>query len=207
MSTKVYLPLPRFHRYAEALTALGAEVCFVGPEGCDALLLPGGGDIDPSRYGQENRGSVGIDPERDALEFAALETALRFGLPVLGICRGCQLLNVALGGTLRQDIPDHRAISEDVDRLHLSRTADPVLTALYGEEFIINSSHHQAVDRPGEGFRPVQWAPDGTAEAIRHQALPLFGVQWHPERLREPTDGWKLLRHWLDEVRDYNNCM
>ena len=207
MSTIVYLPLPRFHRYAEALTALGAEVCFVGPEGCDALLLPGGGDIDPSRYGQENRGSVGIDPERDALELQALETALRLGLPVLGICRGCQLLNVALGGTLHQDIPGHRALSEDLDRLHPSRTVDPMLTALYGEEFIINSAHHQAVDRPGEGFRPVQWAPDGTVEAIRHETLPLFGVQWHPERLRDPTDGWKLLQRWLDGLREQNDCM
>lgn len=202
MSTRIYLPLARFHRYVEALTSLGAEVCFENPETCDALLLPGGGDVDPARYGQENRGSLGIDPERDALEFAALETALRRGLPVLGICRGCQLLNVALGGTLHQDIPDHTALDEDVDRLHPSRTVDPVLTALYGEEFIVNSSHHQAVDRPGEGFRPVQWAPDGTVEAIRHETLPLFGVQWHPERLREPTDGWRLLARWLETVQN-----
>lgn len=205
MSTKIYLPLPRFHRYAEALTALGAEVRFEGPENCDGLLLPGGGDVDPARYGQENRGSLGIDRERDALEFAALETALRLGIPVLGICRGCQLLNVALGGTLHQDIPDHRAISEGVDRLHPSRTVDPVLIALYGGEFIINSSHHQAVDRPGEGFRPVQWAPDGTVEAIRHESLPLFGVQWHPERLREPTDGWRLLGRWLEELQNHKD--
>lgn len=202
MSTRIYLPLPRFHRYAEALRALGAEACFEGLEACDGLLLPGGGDIDPARYGQKNLGSRDIDPERDALEFAALTTALRLGLPVLGICRGCQLINVALGGTLHQDIPDHSGLGEGVDRLHPSRTVDPMLIDLYGEEFIINSSHHQAVDRPGEGFRPVQWAPDGTVEAIRHETLPLFGVQWHPERLREPTDGWRLLGRWLEEIQN-----
>ena len=80
-----------------------------------------------------------------------------------------------------------------------------MLRSLYGEEFIINSSHHQAVDRPGVGLRPVQWAPDGTVEAIRHETLPVFGVQWHPERLREPTDGWRLLRRWLEEVESFHN--
>lgn len=204
MALKIALPQERFHNYVNALTALGAEVRFSGTDGCDALLLPGGGDLDPARYGQENRGSLDIDPERDALEFALVQQALEKGLPILGICRGSQLLNVFFGGTLHQDIPDHRA-TEEGDRLHPSRAEDPMLRSLYGEEFIINSSHHQAVDRPGVGLRPVQWAPDGTVEAIRHETLPVFGVQWHPERLREPTDGWRLLRRWLEEVESFHN--
>ncbi len=202
MSTKIFLPLPRFRNYVNALEALGAEVCFSRPESCGGLLLPGGGDVAPGRYGRENRGSAGIDEERDALEFAALETALRRGIPVLGICRGCQLLNVAFGGTLFQDIPGHRQ-QEEGDLLHPSHTVDAMLVSLYGEDFLINSSHHQAVERPGKGLIPVQWAPDGTVEAIRHESLPVFGVQWHPERLRHPTDGWRLLRRWLEEAESF----
>ena len=75
MALKIALPQERFHNYVNALTALGAEVRFSGPDGCDALLLPGGGDLDPARYGQENRGSLDIDPERDALEFALVQQA------------------------------------------------------------------------------------------------------------------------------------
>lgn len=200
MGLTICLPQERFHRYAEALSAAGAQLRYADLRGCDALLLPGGGDIDPARYGQENRGSLDIDQERDALEFGLLRDALSQGLPVLGVCRGCQLLNVAFGGTLYQDIPDHNAI-DNKDRLHPSRCIDPVLSSLYGGEFIINSVHHQAVDRLGEGFRAVQWAPDGIVEAIRHDTLPVFGVQWHPERLREPTDGWRLFARWLADMR------
>ncbi len=201
MSTKVFLPLPRFRRYSDALRSLGAEVCFTEIARCDALLLPGGPDVDPARYGQPNRASLGIDPARDALEFSALETALALHLPVLGICRGCQLLNAAFGGTLHQDICGHSALDENTDRLHPSHTTDPMLIALYGEDFIVNSSHHQAVDRLGEGLRAVQWGPDGVIEAIRHERLPVFAVQWHPERLRWPTDGHRLLALWLRELQ------
>ena len=174
----------------------------------DGILFSGGVDIEPALYGCDRESECGdIHPWRDAYELPLCRAAVEADLPVMGICRGAQVINVALGGTLHQDIPGHRALSEDLDRLHPSRTVDPMLTALYGEEFIINSSHHQAVDRPGEGFRPVQWAPDGTVEAIRHETLPLFGVQWHPERLRDPTDGWKLLQRWLDGLREQNDCM
>ena len=199
MGLTICLPQERFHRYAEALRACGAELRFGDLKGCDALLLPGGGDIDPARYGQEDCGCLGVDRERDEREFALLREALALHLPVLGVCRGCQLLNVAFGGTLHQDIPDHDAI-DGADRLHPSRCVDPDLTALYGESFIVNSWHHQAVDRLGEGFRAVQWAPDGVVEAIRHDTLPVLGVQWHPERLREPTDGWRLFARWLADI-------
>ncbi len=195
---KIYLTESKYHSYEQALTALGAEVSYTDPDSCGALLLPGGGDVHPRRYGQPLAGSEGIDEALDDREFSAIDAFLRRGLPILGICRGSQVLNVAFGGTLFQDIPGHSRTA-DKDVLHGSRTVDEMLISLYGESFTVNSSHHQAVDRLGKGLRIVQWADDGTVEAFRHESLPVFGVQWHPERLRTPTDGWKLLERWLKE--------
>ena len=193
---KVYIPGDRFHNYNRALTALGAEVVFDTPEDCGALLLPGGWDVHPRLYGEEIMGSEGIDEERDARELDAISFFMDRQRPILGICRGVQILNVALGGSLYQDIPGHKAGPEG-DSYHETRTDDPMLIALYGERFTVNSSHHQAVKRPGDGLRAVQWADDGTVEAVRHASLPVFGVQWHPERQRSPIDGWLLLARWL----------
>lgn len=193
---KVFIPGGRFHNYNKALTALGAQVCFDAPEDCAALLLPGGWDVHPRRYGEEIAGSEGIDEERDARELDAISFFLDRQRPILGICRGIQILNVALGGSLYQDIPGHKA-TEDGDTYHETTASDPMLIALYGERFTVNSSHHQAVKRLGDGLRSVQWADDGTVEAIRHESLPVFAVQWHPERMRAPTDGWLLIARWL----------
>ena len=196
----VYIPpVGTFHTYVQALTALGARVLFSDPEECGGLLLPGGGDVHPSLYGQELRGSEDIDRERDRREMEAVDLFLALGRPILGICRGVQVINVCFGGTLHQDIPGHSRI-DGVDRLHATRTEDPLLRELYGESFTVNSSHHQAVDVPGRDLLSVQWAQDGTVEALRHRTLPVFGVQWHPERLRHPTDGWRLLERWVMEL-------
>lgn len=188
---KVFLPLGDFPNYVRALQFCGAEIERERPEDCGALLLPGGGDIDPALYGQENCGSVGIDRERDEREAEAFRLFLERGKPVFGVCRGAQLINVLLGGTLHQDVPGHRQDGNDELR-HGSRTGDPLLISLYGERFIVNSTHHQAIDRLGEGLRAVQWADDGIVEAIRHETLPIFAVQWHPERHHEPIEGWRL---------------
>ena len=196
---KIFMPQSGFENYTKALEFFGVDVSYTAPESCAALLLPGGADIHPGLYGQENRGSLGIDHERDSLELEAFELFKSLKRPIFGICRGTQLINVALGGSLHQDIPNHSRI-DDVDRLHPSYTEDEVLLKLYGESFIINSSHHQAVARLGEGLKAVQWAEDGIVEAVRHESLPIFGVQWHPERLREPTDGWLLIKHWLSSI-------
>lgn len=188
---KVYLQAGDFPNYVNALNFCGAEILRERPEDCDALLLPGGGDIDPALYGQENAGSVGVKPERDRLEAEAFRLFVQLKRPVFGVCRGAQMINVLLGGTLHQDIPGHRKEGDD-ELKHGSRTVDPLLLSLYGERLVVNSTHHQSVDRLGEGLRAVQWADDGTVEAIRHETLPIFAVQWHPERHHEPIEGWKL---------------
>lgn len=172
----------RYRGYRAAAEAVGGTLCFGGdPADCDYLLLPGGGDLEPWRYGQENTASRELEPERDAAELTLIDLFLTLGRPVFGVCRGMQTLNVFFGGTLLQDIQGHSQV-EGRDRLHEVRTARP-LAALCGERAVVNSAHHQAVDRLGAGLEAMQWAEDGVVEALRHRCLPVWAVQWHPERL------------------------
>jgi len=171
-----------FQTYIDALEALGARVERGMPDGCGALLLPGGGDVHPRFYGQELRAATDVDEARDRYELALFRRFAAAGRPVLGVCRGLQLVNVALGGTLRQHVEGHSRIA-GADSLHAVRTDDALLRTLYGERFTVNSAHHQAVDRPGAGLRVIARAEDGTVEAVRHESLPILAVQWHPERL------------------------
>lgn len=197
---------PGFQRYRAALEAAGGCVCFsreIGAgDGCDALVLPGGGDVAPWRYGQENSGSGPADETRDARELAVLDRFVTSKKPVLGICRGMQVLNVYFGGTLIQDLPGHDDV-DHIDRLHTVRTAPSFLTGICETGDIVNSAHHQAADRLGSGLRAVQWAPDGVMEALCHETLPIWGVQWHPERLYAPlatsrtAGGVHLLRRFV----------
>ena len=170
---------------------------------CEALLLPGGGDITPAFFGEQNRGSRNIDTELDILQLQALELCLKNKVPVLGICKGLQIINVGLGGTLYQDMPDAERHSYDgCDKHHDSiASKDSWLYRLYGERFTVNSAHHQAVKRLGEGLIAVQHCPeDGCIEAIAHRELPILGVQWHPERIdsgRAGICGEKVLDHFV----------
>ena len=194
----VYIPgsSARFANYRRAVEAAGGRACFGGdPSGCGALLLPGGGDIEPRRYGQRNTASVGLEPMRDARELALIQQFTLRKKPILGICRGLQCINVAFGGTLLQDIPGHSAAG-GIDRLHAVRCAPSPLRELYGERHIVNSAHHQAIDCPGSGLVPVQWSPDGVIEAVCHRSLPVLAVQWHPERLF-CGDGGRLFAFFL----------
>ena len=186
----------RYENYRRAVEAAGGTVRFGGtPEGCDALLLPGGGDMEPWRYGQSNTASRGLEPERDTAELMLLERFTAAGKPVLGSCRGIQVSNVFCGGAVGQDLPGHSAV-DGHDSFHTVRTARSPLLAVCGPLCRVNSAHHQAADAPGRGLRAVQWAEDGAVEAVCHDCLPVWGVQWHPERLPGELGG-RLLRAFL----------
>ena len=202
----------KYRNYFDALEALGALPRATGecdPDVCDGLLLPGGVDVNPKRYGQENVACGPLDDELDALQFSTLDEFVKAGKPVFGICRGQQLINVYFGGTLIQNLPgaDIHTMDEETrrDRAHDSVLLNECyLTGLYGPRFPVNSAHHQAVDRPGEGLIPLQRSADGVIEAIAHVRLPVRGVQWHPERmtlnhLREDTvDGGRVIRSFIE---------
>lgn len=156
----------------------------------DGLLLVGGGDLDPVRYGAVPHPRNGrANPVRDEAELALLREALALRLPILGICRGLQLLNVALGGTLHQHIPDvvghdRHAACDGVftwHDVHL-RPRSVLARALNRTTLEAPSLHHQAIDRLGAGLTACAWADDGLIEAAEMEGHPFAaGVQWHPE--------------------------
>lgn len=196
-------------KYVESASAEPVSTLSMGEVArCDGLILPGGGDITPAFFGEKNNGSRNIDTELDILQLQALELAMRKSMPVLGICKGMQIINVGLGGTLVQDLPPascaiHRY--EDGDKYHASVIQkDSCLHTLYGELAIINSAHHQAVRELGDGLRAIQWCPeDQCVEALIHETLPLIGVQWHPERIRETRatlSGGPLLSYFVSLI-------
>ncbi len=177
-----YYKLPA--AYAEAVEAAGGlpALALTGEAGPYAgLLLTGGVDADPILYGQRPLPSVDINHERDRQELALLRAFLEGGRPVFGICRGVQLLNIALGGTLVQDLPSQRGISHS-DVVHPVQAGHP-FSAVWGEHFPVNSHHHQAIDTLGQGLSATAWTADGVVEAVQHGQKPWWGVQWHPERM------------------------
>ena len=188
----------------------------------DALVLTGGSDVAPESYGAPPiaRGRWPGEARRDRVEGALVRAALMARKPVLAICRGVQLLNVALGGTLVQDIATERPGSllhrdqERYDRLAHAVTVEPDswVAAAYGgaRELVVNSVHHQAIAELAEPLRAVARAPDGTVEAVQAQdpELPVYGVQWHPEWLPDEAEpggrasGLPLLRHFVARCRE-----
>ncbi len=175
----------------------------------DGLLLPGGCDLDPSGYGEPLLGSVGLCPELDKLQFALLDAFVKAGKPVMGICRGHQLINVYFGGTLIQDLPEkaaHAPLGGEPNHHEVLAEEGSLLSRLYGPCFLTNSTHHQAVKQAGVGLRRTAMSPDGVVEALEHESLPVFSVQFHPERMcfacaREDTaDGSRLLEAFLKRL-------
>jgi putative glutamine amidotransferase len=179
----------------------------------DGLVLSGGGDLEPSRPGLDQHAAVyGTCGERDAFEIALARGALERGLPVLAICRGLQLLNVALGGSLHAHLPDvvgetvpHRTSQLEPTAHPVHIAADSRLAELLGTTALprVPSWHHQAIDRPGEGLLPVAWAEDGVIEAVAVRGAPqVIAVQWHPELDPSPGGpGQRLFRSLLDGSR------
>lgn len=188
-----------FHRlsraYTDALSAAGACLMIVPAQPdaqtidrllqlADGLMLTGGCDVAPARYGEKPDPACGpIDAERDATEFALLEAFVLAKKPVLGICRGAQIINCFFGGTLWQDLPSQRGAVHSGVTHTVACTKDSFLAPLLGESFVTNSSHHQSVKTPGEGLE-IAASSGGIVEAIAHQSLPIYAVQFHPERMQ-----------------------
>lgn len=168
---------------------------------CDGFLFPGGGDFDPEWYGEKllpelypDQAAMDRPSQKTVLEFIRL--AVETGKPILGVCLGMQILNIAMGGSLYQDIaiqlatairhpvravilPDRWAVAHSV-----SIAEGSLLHRIVGQgEIGVNSFHHQAVKEIASGFRVTATAPDGVAEAMEHDCKPILGVQWHPENM------------------------
>jgi len=192
--------------YAQAVVEAGAVPVWVPldadpadiVERVDALVLTGGTDIDPQRYGAElTKDVLEVVTARDEYELATLDAVHARALPTLGICRGLQMVNVHAGGTLHTHVPEHAFIDGDpAELVHEVRCAEgSVLERCYGATHSVNSLHHQSVATVGGDLRVTGAAPDGGVEALEHNELPIVAVQWHPEML--PTRANDPLFRWL----------
>ena len=177
----------------------------------DGFILCGGNDIDPKYYHQKINGSVDIDSQRDAVEFSLLKAFVDSGKPILGICRGYQLINIFFGGSLHQDLPEKYLHTNKQDFYITHRiTAEEgsMLFKLYGPSFVVNSSHHQAVDRLGNDLFATSHWNDTYIEGFEHCFKPIYGVQWHPERMcvrqqrADTVDGIKVFEWFLNVCRE-----
>jgi putative glutamine amidotransferase len=186
--------------YLRAVTAAGAVPIILPPltgdaalgamlDGVDAVILSGGADVDPARYGAKPHPKLGpVDPVRDAFEFALFAELERRALPTLAICRGLQLANVAMGGTLWQDLPSERGphpqSDRRTDRAHNVTTIEgsALADALGPTTLRVNSFHHQAIRDLAPGLGDVAWSEDGLIEGVeKFSGWWFVGVQWHPE--------------------------
>ena len=195
--------------YADAVTAAGGTAVFMPCtmaaldvlEVADALVLTGGSDVSPTRYGEDPHPTVyGVDDHRDDVEIALVHAALAMGMPILAICRGMQVLNVAVGGSLVQHLDpatgDHHA-AWDVppdSLVHPVRFESGSLAAgTFGPTCQVNSLHHQALGRLGNGIVATGFSSDGTVEAAEMPGHDVLGVQWHPELVAshpDPSFAW-----------------
>ena len=189
--------------YIQAVEQAGATACaryLPKPDlNFDALILAGGGDICPSLFGQKNCGSTDIDLDRDHCEFTLLDAFTRMGKPILGICRGHQVVNVWAGGGLIQDLGEQNSIHrrEKQDKVHLI-SASGTLETLYSSMFRVNSAHHQGVGPVGKGLVVTARSADGTIEALEHRSLPILTTQFHPERMTgADTPSGDLIFQWF----------
>jgi gamma-glutamyl-gamma-aminobutyrate hydrolase PuuD len=202
--------------YVRALERAGARALLVPPsedgveetlDALDGLLFSGGNDVDPEAYGAEAHPETnGLRPERDRGELALLQGALARDMPVLAVCRGFQVLNVARGGDLVQHLPEvvgdekHRQVKGVFSEHGVRVDDDSRLGSVLGDRAPVKSHHHQGVGRVGEGLREVAWADDGTIEGLEDPARRFaVGVLWHPEA----GEDLKLFEALVAEARAY----
>lgn len=174
----------------------------------DGLILTGGADVDPARYGEEMQSCCGsISPERDSIDYKLIRIALEMKLPILAICRGMQILNCYFGGTLYQDIGEqygkelfHPNYSIPRSDAHMMKyvTGSHLREVIGQDESWVNSRHHQAVKKLADCMAPAAYAPDGLLEAMEPKdGSPILAIQWHPESLEERLPEQKNLFAWL----------
>lgn len=203
--------------FTSRLMAAGCAPVLLPPVPCsesaiatlDGLLLLAGPDLDPATYSARPHQEMGrVDPGRDAAELILTDAALRAGVPILGICRGLQVLNVARKGTLHQHLPDIVGHDDHLlgpglysqQPLRL-RPGSHIAAVFGGETAVVPCHHHQAVDRLGAGLIPTAWSQDGTVEAIEATDHPFaLGVQWHGEE----SEGDALFRALADAARTFS---
>ncbi len=185
---------------------------------CSGVVLTGGEDVDPRRYRGDAEAAGNVSVERDDLEFQIIERALERDLPILLLCRGLQIMNVALGGTLYEDLPsqgvaglDHDRTGSDISRdIHEVRVDGvELLRGVFPEDgFRCNSTHHQAIRELGEGLVAVGWSEDGIIEVVEYRGERtdawIAGVQWHPERMLSERTGTnrRLFERFGEAVRE-----
>lgn len=208
--------------YVEALRRAGAVALLIPPqpenaqvvvETLDGILLAGGDDCDPALYGETPHASVEpMDPRRQANELALVRAAHERGIPTLGICLGMQMMNVASGGSLIQDIDSavateirHASVPENRARHAVLVDGGSRLASMVPSlELNVNSSHHQAVGRVGDGLRVAAHAPDRIVEALEDPRHPFFiGVQWHPEDMPGEPSATTLFEAFVDAARKH----
>jgi putative glutamine amidotransferase len=184
-------------------------------ERLDGVLLPGGGDVDPEIYQAEKHATTGnIDDDRDRTEIALTQWAMEDDLPAFGICRGIQVMNVAMGGTLMQDIPSmvDTTLVHDVPSskprgtlLHeVKLDQDSRLAGIIGQPIVnVNSLHHQSIEKPAPTVRVTGYAPDGVVEAIEvPEKHFIMAVQWHPEDLIDDSRMLNIFTSFVDAARE-----
>lgn len=195
--------------YIDAVNLCGgiahAQYCPDISEYYDGLILCGGSDIHPKYYSEDIDGSVNIDTKRDNVEFELFKTFSDLKKPIMGICRGFQLINVVLGGSLFQDIKEsdkHTNRSDYYITHDVEAMKNSIYENFYGEKFSVNSSHHQAVKKLGDGLNATL-RHKNIIEGYEHKTLPIFGAQFHPERMcfsqkrTDTVDGAKLFEYFI----------
>lgn len=208
--------------YVESLRRAGAIPVLIPPqpeniadlvETLDGILLAGGDDCDPSLYGEDVHTNAAVmDPRRQSNEVELARIARERGLPTLGICLGVQVMNVAAGGSLVQDIDSqleteiqHASVPEDRARHDVMVAEGTKLADILPElELNVNSTHHQAIQRIGDGLRVTAHAPDGIVEGVEDPRLPFYlGVQWHPEDMAGEPSASSLFAAFVEAARKY----